>query len=117
MGISCVSRRLYESNWTLYSSITCISKKKYETRTDEWHTACINPRVPFLGVDKERVFSQWFLHFIKHTKPTKENLLILVLEGLSSKAMNLQIIITVRENHVDIIFIQPHNSQNMQPLD
>ena len=34
-GISCDSRQLYESNWTLHPSVTCISKKKYETRTDE----------------------------------------------------------------------------------
>ena len=55
-GISCDSRQLYESNWTLHSSITCISKKIYWTRTDEWHTAWINPRVPSLGVDTERDF-------------------------------------------------------------
>jgi len=34
-GISCDSRQLYESNWTHHFSVTCISKKKYETRTDE----------------------------------------------------------------------------------
>ena len=31
-------------------------KYVYETRTDEWHTAYINPRVPSLGVDTERDF-------------------------------------------------------------
>ena len=31
-------------------------RKKYETRTDKWHTAWINPRVPSLGVDTERDF-------------------------------------------------------------
>jgi hypothetical protein len=51
MGISCDGRHLYESNWTLHSSITCISKKKYETRTDEWHPTWIIPHLPFLGVD------------------------------------------------------------------
>jgi len=52
-GIPCDSRHMYESNWTLYSSITCISKKKYERRTDEWLTTWINPRVPSLGMDTE----------------------------------------------------------------
>jgi len=56
LGISCDSRQLYESNWTLHSSVTCISNKIYETRTDEWHTAWSNPRVPSLGVDTERGF-------------------------------------------------------------
>jgi hypothetical protein len=72
-GIACDSRHLYESNWTLHSSITLICKQKYETRTDEWHTACINPRLPSLGVDTERDFFQWFLHFIKNIKPTKDD--------------------------------------------
>ena len=39
-----------------HSSVTCISKKIYKYRTDEWHTAWINPRVPSLGVDTERDF-------------------------------------------------------------
>jgi hypothetical protein len=30
--------------------------KQYETRSDEWHTTWINPRVPSLGVDIERDF-------------------------------------------------------------
>ena len=36
--------------------LLCISKKKYETRTDEWHTAWINTRVSSLEVDTERDF-------------------------------------------------------------
>jgi len=56
MGISCDSRHLYESNWTLHSSITCVSKKKYEARTDERHTAWINLLMPSLRVDTERDF-------------------------------------------------------------
>jgi len=55
-GISCDSRQLYESNWMIHSSITCISKKIYETRTDEWHTAWIKPCMPSLGVDTEQDF-------------------------------------------------------------
>jgi hypothetical protein len=38
---------------TSSTSITCTSKKKYETRTDEWHTAWINPQFPSLRVDTE----------------------------------------------------------------
>jgi len=55
-GITCDSRHLYESNWTLHFSVTPIFKKIYETRTEEWHTAWINPLVPSLGVDTERDF-------------------------------------------------------------
>ena len=55
-GITCDRCHLYESNWTLYSSVTCIAKKIYETRTDELHTAWINPCMPSLRADTERDF-------------------------------------------------------------
>jgi hypothetical protein len=56
-GISCDSCYLFECNWTIHSTVACISKKIHETRTDEWqHTAWINPSVPFLGVDTEGNF-------------------------------------------------------------
>jgi len=61
-------------------------------------------------------FSQWFLHFIKHTKPTKEDPVILVLDGHYSNTRNLEVITFARENHVDIICLQPHSSHKMQPL-
>jgi hypothetical protein len=43
----------------------------YETRTDEWHTAWTNPRVPSLRVGTERDLLKWFLHFIKDAKQKK----------------------------------------------
>jgi hypothetical protein len=73
-------------------------QEKYETRTDEWHAAWINPRVPSHGVDTEEIFSQWFLHFIKHTKPT-EDPVILVLDRHYTHTRNLEVITLARENH------------------
>ena len=46
-------------------------RKKYETRTDEWHTAWINPRVPSLGVDTERDFHPVVSSFHQTTKVDK----------------------------------------------
>jgi len=115
MGISCDSRHLYQSNWTLHSSVTCIPKKKYETRTDEWHTAWINLCVPSLGVNTERDSSQCFLHFIKHTKPTKEDPVILVLDRHYSHTRNLEVITLARENHVDIICLPPPAATKCNP--
>jgi hypothetical protein len=74
-GISCDSRQPYESSRTIHPSVTCISRKIYETRTDERHTAWLDQRVPFLGVDSAQIFTQLFLYFIKHTKPIKKILL------------------------------------------
>ena len=63
---------MYESNWTLHSSVTGIPKNIYETRTDEWHTAWINPRVPSLGVDTERDFHPVVSSFHQTYKANKE---------------------------------------------
>ena len=80
------------------SSVTCISKKKYKTRTNEWHTAWINPRVPSLGVNTERHFFPVVFHFIKHTETTKEDSANLVLDGHYSCTRNLEIITVARKN-------------------
>jgi hypothetical protein len=69
------------------------------------------------GWIQSEIFSQWFLHFIKHTKPTKEDPVILVLDGHYSHTRNLRVITLARENHVDITCLPPHSSHKMQPLD
>jgi len=68
------------------------------------------------GWIQSEIFSQWFLHFIKHTKPTKDPV-ILVLDGHYSHTRNLEVITLAGENHVDIICLPPLSSHKMQPLD
>jgi hypothetical protein len=58
---------------------------------------------------------RFFLHFIKHTKPTKEDHVVLILNGHYSHTRSLEVI--TRENHIDIICLSPHSSHKMQPLD
>jgi len=69
------------------------------------------------GWIESEIFSHWFLHFIKHTKLTKEDPVILVLDGHYSHTRNLEVSTLVRENHVDIICLPPHSGHKMQPLD
>jgi len=70
-----------------------------------------------LGWIRSEIFSQWFPHFIKHTKPTKEDSVILVRDGHYSHTRNLEVITLAREIHVDIICLPPHSNHKMQPLD
>jgi len=69
------------------------------------------------GGYRARFFPQWFLHFVKHTNPTKEDPLILVLDRHYSHTRNLEVITLARENHVDMICLPPHSTHKMQPLD
>jgi len=52
------------------------------------------------GWMQSEIFSQWFLHFIKYTKPTKEDSVILVPDRHYSHTRNLEVITSARENHL-----------------
>jgi metal-dependent hydrolase (beta-lactamase superfamily II) len=69
------------------------------------------------GGYRGRFFFQRFLRFIKHAKPTKEDPVILVLDGHYSHTRNLEVISLARENRVDIICHPSHSSHKIQPLD
>jgi hypothetical protein len=71
----------------------------------------------FSGWIQSEIFTQWFLHFIRHAKPTKQDPCILLPDGHYSHTKNLEVINLARENHVDTIFLPPHNSHKMQRLD
>jgi len=65
---------------------------------------------------QSEISSQWFLHFISHTNLTKEDPVILVLDGHYSHTRNLEVITLARENHVDIICIPLHSSHKNAAL-
>jgi metal-dependent hydrolase (beta-lactamase superfamily II) len=117
MGISCDSRQLYDSKWTFHSSVTFISRKCMKPELmNGTPPGSIHVCHPSEWIQSE-IFSQWFLHFIKHTKPTNQDPFILVSGGHYSHTRNLEVISLARENHVDIICLPPHNSHKMQPFD
>jgi len=70
-----------------------------------------------LGWTQSEFLSQRFLHFIKHTKPIKEDPVILVMDKHYSHTRNLEVITLARENHADIICLPPPSNHKMQPLD
>ena len=102
MGISCDSRQMHEAKWTIHSSVTYIFKKIYETRTDEWHTALINPRVPSLGVDTEGDFHPMVSSFHQTYRADKIRYCYLSTGwALFTNTRNLEVITLAWEKHVD----------------
>jgi hypothetical protein len=69
------------------------------------------------GWIQSEIFSQWLFHFIKYTKQTKEDPVILGLDGHYSHTRNLEVITLAQENHVNIICLPPHSTHKMQPSD
>lgn len=63
------------------------------------------------------IFSQWFDHFITCSGASKNNPMLLILDGHSTHVRNLDVINKARDNGVVIMCLPPHCSHKMQPLD
>jgi len=69
------------------------------------------------GWMQSEIFVQWLHHFIKHTHPTKENPILLLLDGHVTQVKNLEVIDVARKNNIVIICFPPHTTHKLQPLD
>lgn len=63
------------------------------------------------------IFTDWLHHFIKFVKPTREDPVVLILDGHYSHTRNLSVIDVARENGVKIVSLPPHSTHKLQPLD
>lgn len=63
------------------------------------------------------IFTTWFKHFIRSSGASKDNPVLLILDGHATHAKNLDVIDTARENGVVMLCLPPHCSHRMQPLD
>lgn len=59
----------------------------------------------------------WFTHFLKHTKPSPDDPVLLILDGHATHTKNLTLIQMARENNVHILVLPPHTSHRLQPAD
>lgn len=69
------------------------------------------------GWIQQHIFSQWLQHFIDIVKPSREDPVLLILDGHYSHTRNIDVIEAGRKNCVTILCIPPHTSHKMQPLD
>lgn len=63
------------------------------------------------------LFSKWLDHFISIVRPSKQNPVVLVLDGHYSHTRNIHVIDRSREVGVFIVCLPPHSTNKMQPLD
>ncbi|XP_056647226.1 tigger transposable element-derived protein 1-like [Diorhabda sublineata] len=70
------------------------------------------------GWMQSEIFSDvWFNHFLKYTKPSETESVLLILDGHATHTKNLTLVEKARANYVNIIVIPPHTSHRLQPLD
>ncbi|XP_072380614.1 uncharacterized protein [Diabrotica undecimpunctata] len=60
------------------------------------------------------IFTRWLQHFIKFTKPSAADPVLLVLDGHYSHTRNVALIDLAKQNHVTIICLPPHSTHKMQ---
>lgn len=63
------------------------------------------------------IFLRWFQKFLKFTNASKNNPVMLLLDGHASHTQNLQLIDEAREHGVTIICFPPHTTHKLQPAD
>jgi hypothetical protein len=66
---------------------------------------------------QSEIFVTWFNHFVKYTRPSEEDPVLLIFDGHATHTRNLTLIETARANHAHILVLPPHTSHRMQPLD
>ncbi|XP_022823908.1 uncharacterized protein LOC111354594 [Spodoptera litura] len=69
------------------------------------------------GWIQKDIFTSWFRKFIVFSRASKDNPVLLILDGHKSHTMNLDIIDLGRENGVQILATPPHCTHRLQPLD
>ena len=69
------------------------------------------------GWMQTELFVDWFKHVLSHTSPSKENPVLLILDGHKTHTLNLEVINLARANHVTLLCLPPHCSHRLQPLD
>lgn len=68
------------------------------------------------GWMNQDLFVQYLKHFVKHTRPTEKDPVLLVVDNHSSR-MSLEAVEYCRKNYVVMLSLPPHSTHKIQPLD
>jgi len=115
--ISCDSRQLYESSWSLHSSVILFPRKCMKQELMNGTPPGSNHECTSFGVDTERGFHSVVSSLHQTYEADKIRSLYLSTGRAPTHTRNLDVITLHRENNVEIIGLPPHNSHRMQPLD
>ena len=69
------------------------------------------------GWTQTEIFVEWLKHFLKLTEATKENPVLLILDGHLIYMMNMEVIDLARANGIVLLCLSPYCCHKMQSLD
>ncbi|XP_057311558.1 uncharacterized protein LOC130649317 [Hydractinia symbiolongicarpus] len=91
-------------------------KRKRQDLTEGAPVGTLN-EVSDSGWINTELFMTYLKHFAEHTKPTKDDRVLLILDGHRSHTKNIGLIDFARDNGIEIVSLPPHTSHKLQPLD
>lgn len=69
------------------------------------------------GYINSELFLTWLKHFHSHVKSTKENPIVILLDGHTTHSKNLEALIFAKENGIVLLQLPGHTTHRLQPLD
>lgn len=69
------------------------------------------------GWMQKEIFLNWFEKFIAFSNPSKENPVLLLLDGHATHTKNLELIQRAKDKGVVLLCFPPHTTHRLQPLD
>ncbi|GBM45752.1 hypothetical protein AVEN_23196-1 [Araneus ventricosus] len=74
------------------------------------------PLISDTGYMNSHLFIDCLKHFVKHSKSSAEDLVLLIADNHTSHC-SLPAVSSCRENHITFLTLPPHTSHVLQPLD
>jgi hypothetical protein len=68
------------------------------------------------GFMNAELFPEWLQHFARHSRPTKDDPVLLILDNHVPHC-TLAAVVFCREHHITLLSLPPHSSHKLQPLD
>ena len=94
----------------MFKRLRC--KFELSTRVSPGTVHCLHRK----WVHQERLFVQWFRHFIQTTKPNKETKVLLLLDGHTAIQKYFQAVNLARGNGVILLSLQAHIKHRLRLL-
>ncbi|XP_057294584.1 uncharacterized protein LOC130623104 [Hydractinia symbiolongicarpus] len=70
--------------------------------------------VSYSGLINTELFMAYLKNFAEHTKPTKDDCVLLILDGHRSHTKNIALIDFARDNDIEFVSLPPHTSHKLQ---
>eukprot|EP00794_Sanderia_malayensis_P008380 gene8380-9279_t len=91
-------------------------KNKREDLNDHAPPGTLN-EVSENGWIDSSTFMSYMKHLVKHVKPNKDNIVLLILDGHKTHAKNIELLEYAKENGVIMLSLPPHTFHKLQLLD